>query len=249
MNKTARTVVASLLATGLAVGAGVSAQQSVITPTARELNKSFDADQAQWAARFEHEGRAIYDNRYAILDELGLRPGLHVADIGAGSGLLSRLIAGRVGPDGIVYAVDIAKNMVDYITKTAREQGIGNIVPVLGDPRSPKLAPASVDRVVIIDSYHHFEFPAEMLAEIKRALKPGGLLVLVDFKRIENVSAPYVLKMVRAGQGTFTDEFLNAGFELVERREDITPDNYLLKFSHRQAAPKPALHGERPPQR
>ena len=230
-----------ILTAGLVAGmsAAPTGQQSTITPTARELNKSFDADQTQWAERFEHEGRAIYDNRYAILDELALRPGLAVADIGAGSGLFSRLIAQRVGATGKVFAVDIARSMVDYITKTAKEQGMANLIAVLGDPRSPKLAPSSVDRVVIIDSYHHFEFPAEMLAEIKKALKPDGLFVLVDFKRIEGVSPPYVLTMVRAGQGTFTDEFVNAGFELVERREDITPDNYLLKFRHRKPSATP----------
>jgi ubiquinone/menaquinone biosynthesis C-methylase UbiE len=238
-----------ILWTGLFAGTTtlLAGQQSTITPTARDLNKSFDADQAQWADRFEHEGRAIYDNRYAILDELALQPGLNVADIGAGSGLFSRLIAQRVGPDGKVFAVDIAKNMVDHIAKTAADQGIQNLIPVLGDVRSPKLAPSSVDRVVIIDSYHHFEFPAEMLAEIKKALKPDGLFVLVDFNRIEGVSPPYILKMVRAGEGTFTDEFRNAGFDLVERRGDMTSDNYLLKFRHRKAAETPSMRGSAPP--
>jgi SAM-dependent methyltransferase len=91
-----------------------------------------------------------------------------------------------------------------------------------------------MDRIVIIDSYHHFEFPAEMLAAVKRALKPDGLFVLVDFTRVEGVSRDYILKMVRAGEGTFTDEIVNAGFTLVERRDKITDDNYLLKFRHRQ---------------
>ena len=229
------------LAAALAVSwmAPAAGQQSTITPTARELNKSFDADLKQWTDRFEHEGRAIYDKRYEILDALSLKPGLAVADIGAGSGLISRLIAQRVGSEGTVYAVDIARNMVDYIARTSKEQGLTNIKAVLGDPKSPKLAPASVDRICIIDAYHHFEYPAEMLAEIKKALRPDGMLVLIDFKRIEGVSRDYILKMVRAGQGTFTDEFQNAGFELVERRDDMFPENYLLKFQHRKAAPKP----------
>ena len=224
---------AALALTWMVPAAG---QQSTITATARELNKSFDADLKQWTDRFEHEGRAIYDKRYEILDALS---GLAVADIGAGSGLISRLIAQRVGSEGTVYAVDIAKNMVDYIAKTSKEQGLTNIKAVLGDPKSPKLAPASVDRICIIDAYHHFEYPAEMLAEIKKALRPDGTVVLIDFKRVEGVSRDYILKMVRAGQGTFTDEFQNAGFELVERRDDMFPENYLLKFQHRKAAAKP----------
>jgi cyclopropane fatty-acyl-phospholipid synthase-like methyltransferase len=227
----------------LFVAGSLAAQQSTITDTARELNRSFDADIQQWTERFEHEGRAIYDRRYEILDELALRPGMAVADIGAGSGLISRLIAQRVGPQGTVYAVDIAKNMVDHIAKTAAEQGLPQVKAVLGDPKSPKLAPGSVDRICIIDAYHHFEYPREMLAEIKKALRPDGMLLLVDFKRIDGVSRPYILKMVRAGQGTFTDEFQNAGFELVERNEEMFPENYLLKFRHRKPAP-PAPTGQ-----
>lgn len=220
------------------------AQQSTITPTAKELNKSFDADASQWTERFEHEGRAIYDKRAEILDAMGLKPGMDVADIGAGSGLISRLIAQRVAPGGTVYAVDISKNMVDHIAKTAQEEKITNIKAVLGDPRSPKLAPNSVDVACIIDAYHHFEYPAEMLAEIRRALRPNGMLMLIDFKRIDGVSRDYILKMVRAGEGTFTDEFLNAGFDLVERRDDMFPDNYLLKFKLRNVSAKAAGAGQ-----
>jgi ubiquinone/menaquinone biosynthesis C-methylase UbiE len=239
MNRAGYAVLPLAAVLALAWMVPAAGQQSTITPTARELNKSFDADLKQWTDRFEHEGRAIYDKRYEILDALSLKPGLAVADIGAGSGLISRLIAQRVGSEGTVYAVDIAKNMVDYIAKTSKEQGLTNIKAVLGDPKSPKLAPASVDRICIIDAYHHFEYPAEMLAEIKKALRPDGMLVLIDFKRVEGVSRDYILKMVRAGQGTFTDEFQNAGFELVERRDDMFPENYLLKFQHRKAAAKP----------
>lgn len=215
-----------------------AAAQQTITPTARELNKAFDADASQWTARFEHEGRAIYDKRYEVLDAMHLKPGMNAADIGAGSGLFSRLMAQRVMPGGTIYAVDIAKNMVDHIAQVAEEEHIPNLKPVLSDPRSPHLAPNSVDLVCIIDSYHHFEFPQDMLREIGKALRSDGSLVLIDFKRIDGVSPDFVLKMVRAGEGTFTDEFQNAGFELVERRDDMFPDNYLLRFRHRAAAGK-----------
>ena len=210
-----------------------------ITPTAKELNKSFDGDASQWTERFEHEGRAIYDKRYEILDAMHLKPGMNVADIGAGSGLFARLMAQRVAPSGTVYAVDISKNMIEHITATAQRDKISNLKAILGDPRSPKLEPNSMDLVSIIDSYHHFEFPQDMLREIKTALRPDGALVLIDFKRIEEVSQQYILKMVRAGEGTFTDEFQNAGFDLIERRDDLLDDNYLLRFRPRGAVAKP----------
>lgn len=221
-------------------GAECGAAQQAITPTARELNKAFDADATQWTARFEHEGRAIYDKRYEVLDAMHLKPGMNVADVGAGSGLMARLMAQRVAPDGKVYAVDISKNMIDHIVAIAGEENLTNLKAVLGDPHSPRLQPNTLDVIAIIDSYHHFEFPQDMLREIAKALRPDGTLVLIDFKRIEGVSKESVLKMVRAGEGTFTDEFLNAGFELIERREDMWEDHYLLRFRQRGAAAKPA---------
>ena len=123
---------------------------------------------------------------------------------------------------------------------SVRTNLLPGLMAVLGDPRSPKLAPKSVDLVSIIDSYHHFEYPQDMLHDIAKALRPDGTLMLVDFKRIDGVSKEYILKMVRAGEGTFTDEFQNAGFELAERRDDMFPDNYLLRFHLRHAAAKAA---------
>ena len=121
-----------LVLASLLIGAAptpASAQQT-ITQKARDLNESFDADVAHWAERFEHEGRAIYDKRYAILDAMGLEPGMDVADIGAGTGLISRLIAQRVAPGGTVYAVDIAKNMIDRIENIVRDEKIPNLISI-----------------------------------------------------------------------------------------------------------------------
>src|SRR3954447_23994353 len=111
--------------------AGVAAGQQTITPTAKELNRSFDADAPKWAERFQHEGRAIYDKRFEILDAMGLKAGMDVADIGAGSGLISRLIARKVAPGGTVYAVDIAPRLVEIMTKTAAEEKLANFKAVL----------------------------------------------------------------------------------------------------------------------
>lgn len=207
--------------------------EHVITDRARQLNESFAADE-EWIRRFESEGREIFDFRYAIVDELGLRPGLDVADIGAGSGLLSRLIAQRTAPEGIVHAIDISPTMIDYIAGTANAMGLDNLRAMLGEPDSPGLPPKSVDVALVVATYHHFEFPVEMLAGIKSALRPDGLLVLVDNERIEGVTSPGVLSMVRAGKGTFMDEVINAGFDLVEDVDiEGMNEHYMLKFRHR----------------
>ena len=205
-----------------------------ITDRAMELNESFaDPDVTQWVERFEREGRDSYAKRFEILDLMNLKPGMNVADIGAGSGFFSRLMAQKVRPGGIVYAVDISKSFVDHIAKTSREMGLENVKAVLGDPRSPKLAENSVDVVFIAHSYHHFEYPYEMLAEIKKALRPDGLFLLIDAERIKGRTSEGRMRMVRAGKGTFTDEILNAGFEL-EEEVDLFELDYVLKFRHRQ---------------
>lgn len=204
-----------------------------VTDTARRLNDSFADPDDQWAARLERDGREVGENRYAIVDQLGLRPGLDVADVGAGSGLFSRIVAQRVAPDGDVYAIDIAPNLVEHVAETARQEGLTNLHARLGDPRDPKLPPGSVDRVLIVDTYHHFEYPAEMLDHIKRAMRPDAVLLLVEPERIVGITPPPVISMVRAGKGTVTDEFLDAGFELVDD-VPLMESQYVLKFRLRR---------------
>lgn len=210
-------------------------QHEQITDTAKKLNEAFDADAERAAEGFEAAGRALFDKRFELVDTIGLKPGMDVADIGAGSGLFSRLMAERVGPAGAVYAVEISPHLVDHITRTAEATKLHNIKAVLGDPKSPKLGAQSVDVVFIADSYHHFEYPRDMLREIKKALRPQGIVILVDFERIEGVSHPFVLDMVRAGKGTMVDEFKDAGFDPFEEIP-MFEDEYVLKFRHREAS-------------
>lgn len=230
---------AVLVALGAVALAGTTApalsaqdQDHEITDMAKRLNQSFADPDDDWAARLERDGREVADNRYAIVDQLSLQPGLDVADIGAGSGMFSRIVARRVGPDGDVYAVDIAANLVEHIAETAREEGLDNLHAMLGDPRDPGLPENSVDRVLIVDTYHHFEYPQEMLEHIKRALRPDGLFLLVEPERIQGITPPPIISMVRAGKGTVTDEILDAGFELVDD-VDLMESQYVLKFKLR----------------
>jgi ubiquinone/menaquinone biosynthesis C-methylase UbiE len=155
---------------------------------------------------------------------------MDVADVGAGTGLFTRLFARGVGPRGKVYAVDIARPFIQHIEKTAREKGLTNVVGVVCTQSSTELPAGSVDLVFVCDTYHHFEFPYKTLKSIHRALRPGGQLVLIDFKRIKGVSSDWVLKHVRAGQETFTREIVASGFRPV-REEKLLQENYFLRFS------------------
>ncbi len=194
------------------------------------INKSFQNPQVnEFVERFEREGREVYDKKAEIVEATGVKPGMAVADVGAGTGLFSRLFAARVGKEGRVYAVDIAQNFVDHVEESCRQENLNNVVGVVCKPDDVALPPNSVDLVFICDTYHHFEFPEKTMRSIQSALRPGGELVLIDFKRIEGESSDWILNHVRAGQETFTKEVLDAGFRQVEEKS-LLKDNYFVRF-------------------
>jgi predicted methyltransferase len=188
-----------------------------------------DLDVTQWVERFEREGREIYDHREAIVAAARLKPGMVVADIGAGTGLFTPLFSRAVGPKGKVIAVDIVPAFLDRIRARAQAEGLANVQTMLCTERSVELPPNSIDRAFICDVYHHFEYPQSSLASLHRALRPGGEVLLVEFKRIPGTSSDWVLNHVRAGQEVFTAEIKAAGFEQVEQL-DLLKDNYVVRF-------------------
>ncbi len=146
-----------------------------------------------------------------ILDACGLKPGMDVADVGAGSGVHARIFAGEVLPDGEVYVVDIVPEFLDHIEAASREEGIENIKCVLGSVTSCNLKPSSVDVVFSCDTYHHFEYPFKMMASIREALRPNGKFVIVDFKDKSN--------HVRADSKTVIEEISQSGFRLIDSKD------------------------------
>lgn len=194
------------------------------------INDNFqDPDPKSFVERFEKEGREVYDNREVIVEKLGLEPGMTVADVGAGTGLFTRLMGPKVGPEGKVYAVDIAKTFVTHVVMSSHARGLKNVEGVVCTADDSKLPENSVDVVFICDTYHHFEFPQKTMASIHRALKPGGKLVIIDFERIEGVSSDWIMGHVRAGREVFQQEIESVGFELAEEL-DLFKENYFLVF-------------------
>lgn len=183
----------------------------------------------QWVERFEREGREIYSQRHQIIKAAGIRRGSAVADIGAGTGLFTPLLADATGPKGMVYAVDIVQDFLNLIEKRAVAAGLRNVRTVLCTERSVELPKDSVDLAFICDVYHHFEYPHSSLASLHRALRPGGELILVEFKRVPGQSSDWVLNHVRAGQAVFADEIEAAGFKKVQEI-DLLKENYILRF-------------------
>jgi predicted methyltransferase len=218
---------ALLLTLLLLLAAPVCAQEQSVNPG---INKSFeDPSVAEFVGRFERDGREPFDHREKILEAVGLKPGMSVADIGAGTGLFTRLFAERVGKEGRIWAVDIAQPFIDHIEKTSRESGLTNVVGVVCEPDDAKLPPQSIDLAFICDTYHHFEFPMKTMRSLHRALRPGGEVVLIDFRRIEGVSSEWTLNHVRAGQAVFEQEIESAGFKKIQEH-DLLKENYFVRF-------------------
>jgi predicted methyltransferase len=179
--------------------------------------------------RFEAENREVFARRQEIAVACRLKRGMAVADVGACTGLFTRLFAPAVGPRGKVYAVDVVRPFIQYIERTCQKQGLRNVIGVVCSPTSVDLPPQSVDLVFLCATYSRFESPSETMQSIHRALRPGGQVVLIDFQRIPDVSSEWALSHVRAGQEGFTREILDRGFRLVGEKKFLK-DSYFLRF-------------------
>ena len=143
----------------------------------------------QGAAWLEREERSREERTDLLVAALQLKPGMVVADIGAGTGYLARRMAPAVVPGGKVLAVDVQPEMVEILQAGVQQTGLTQIQPLLGAEDDVKLPAASVDMAIMVDVYHELAFPYEVLASIVRALKPGGQLVFVEY-RAEDPQVP-----------------------------------------------------------
>jgi ubiquinone/menaquinone biosynthesis C-methylase UbiE len=211
-----------LLACAVSVSAREGADPAINRPY-------FDPDFAQWVKRFESPGREVYDQRAAIIAASGVKPGMRVADIGAGTGLFTLLFARAVGPTGRVTAVDISREFADNIQRRAQAERLDNVRTLVSSQTDTGLPANSVDLVFVCDTYHHFEQPRVMLASIHNALKDGGTLVVIDFERVTGKSSAWILDHVRADKQQVIDEINAAGFRLAGD-ESLLKENYFLRF-------------------
>ncbi|TXT22337.1 MAG: type 11 methyltransferase [Planctomycetota bacterium] len=203
------------------------------------INDSFrDPNPKEFQGKFEIESREVFARRKEIVAACQLKPGLTVADIGAGTGLFTRMFSDAVGKEGRVLAVDISQKFLDHIQSVCREAGQQNVETLLCKPDSTELPAESVDVAFICDTYHHFEFPLKTMASLHRALKPGGRVVLIDFRRVPGKSTEWVLNHVRAGQDVFESEVVQSGFHKTREPEGVLKDNYLVEFTK---GPSPGL--------
>jgi ubiquinone/menaquinone biosynthesis C-methylase UbiE len=221
----------SLAALGAACGAPLPAGEQTVAATARKPAAVMSHQGAAW---LEREGRDKEERPEVVLEAMELKEGMTVAEIGTGTGYFARRIAKVVGPTGKVLAVDIQPEMLVLLEKYAAEGGIKNIVPILGTETDPKLPKAGVDRILMVDVYHEFQKPEEMLARIRESLAPGGRVILVEY-RAEGETASHINKEHRMTTEQVLSEWNQAGFELINQLETL-PSQHLFLFTSRRGA-------------
>ena len=216
-----------LLFAGLLPVFSASAGEQSVRPG---INRHFeDPDWQQWVSTFERPGREVYDQRHAIVAASRVRPGMSIADIGAGTGLFTRLFATAVEPDGTVYAIDIASTFIDNILRTCREQGLLNVKGIVNTPVDIGLPANAIDLAFITDTYHHFEYPQQTLASIHQALRDEGRIIIIDFRRDPRISSKWVMGHVRGNREQVIQEVQEAGFRLLDDKP-LMRTNYFLEF-------------------
>jgi SAM-dependent methyltransferase len=184
----------------------------------------------RYQAALEDPDRASWQKPQAVIKALALRPGEHVADIGAGTGYFTVPIARAVGPRGRVYAVDVARQMIDYLADRMHRERIGNIVPILAPSNNPTLPASGVDTVLIVNTYHHLDDRASYLAHLDEALAPGGRIVIIDFvpkpREERGFGPPLGMQLSRE---TVDAELSQAGF-VPARVHDFLPEQYFVEY-------------------
>lgn len=201
--------------------------QNVHPITGRQYAGAMGVAGAPWLVRSERETEEQPD---LALDELKIAKSATVADIGAGVGYMSWRMAERVGPNGKVYANDIQPPMLELLKKNMQERHLTNVVPVLGDLDDPKLPQGQMDLVLMVDVYHEFTQPQQMLRHIRDSLKPDGRMVLLEY-RAEDPAVP-ILPLHKMTVDQVKAEIEPEGFRL-DKVIEALPRQHILIFKRK----------------
>lgn len=188
------------------------------------------ADVEHWRRVFDDPARDVWQKPRELVAALELRPGMWVADLGAGTGYFSRHLDAAVRPTGVVFAVDTEPNLVAHLRTRAEQERTATVIPLLASLDDPRLPPGSLDLVLIVDTYHHLDDRLAYLQRLGGALKPSGRVAIVDWQKHDlPVGPPAAHKLARA---QVVEEMAAAGYGLVAEPA-ILPHQYFLIFARR----------------
>jgi arsenite methyltransferase len=211
---------------GFGLGQVLATAQTSALSSTQEMNR-LHQDSKAYIARLEAPMRDAYQKPQDVIKALNLKEGEVIADIGAGSGYFTVRLARAVGEKGRIFAVDMSPDMIVHLNRRIRDLNLTNVVTILCAPDDPLLADASVNRFFICDTWHHINGHAKYLALLKKMLKPGGEVIIVDFKKATTPVGPPM--EIRIGREDLVREMEASGFRLATEHK-ILEYQYFLVF-------------------
>lgn len=219
-----RTLIRLAMIAVAAVTGSAMAMQARHPVTGRVIAPVMSVEGHQWLDRDEREAEEAPSKAIEALD---LRPGMTVADVGAGSGYYTFRIARQIGERGIVFATDVQRGMLDLIDGRMKREGVSNVRTVLGTADDPALPAQSIDLALMVDVYHELQAPQTFMRRLRETLKPDGRLVLLEFRK-EDPRVP-----IRLEHKMTVDEArreLTADGYVFEKTIDVLPWQHVLVF-------------------
>ncbi len=214
-----------VILTSVAAAQVMAHAQNTALSSTQEMHR-IQQDSKAYIARLEDPMRGSYQKSAEVIKALAIKPGEVIADIGSGSGYFTLPLARAVGGKGRVYAVDVNPDMILHLNRRIRDLNLRNVVTVLCAPDDPLLADASVDRFFICDTWHHIPGHAKYLGLLKRMLKPGGQVIMVDFKKVKTpVGPPMEMRIDRAD---LVREMEANGFQLASEHTFLEHQYFLV---------------------
>lgn len=195
----------------------------------RQIARTMHYLGAPWLVR---ESREREDESKKLLAALDVQPGQTVCDLGCGNGFYTLPLAKLVGPKGVVWAVDIQPEMLELLENRAQTRGVPNLQPTLGTAISPNLPEAAMDLILMVDVYHEFSHPEQMLEHIRRSLKPTGRLAVVEY-RAEDPEVP-IKRLHKMSQKQVMKELTANGFKLIDQYDEL-PRQHMFFFARDDA--------------
>ena len=190
----------------------------------RQIARTMHYTGAEWLIRNERERE---ERCSMMIANLGIKRGMTICDMGCGNGFHTLRMAELTGEKGIVLGVDVQSEMLEYLRERTEEQGIENVVPILGSFHHPRLPPNSIDMILLVDVYHEFSHPEPMLAAMRKSLKPEGVIVLVEY-RAEDPTVP-IKRLHKMSRKQVDKELTANGFKLV-REFDRLPWQHMMFY-------------------